>query len=150
MAGDIRFKHPFTCIVGGPTGSVNSTFCTRLLQTFDTLCTEPDFPGGNTWCYIEQSVVPQRQLAALKKNVQVQETLPEKFENAQGLTSSFILDDLLNEAFSRAVCDLFTKGSHHRNLNVILITKNVLHQAPHCRDISLNAKYLVALKTFAI
>jgi hypothetical protein len=38
------------------------------------------------------------------------------------------------------VCDLFTKGSHHRNPNVILIT-----QAPHCRYISLNAKYLVAL-----
>ena len=48
--------------------------------------------------------------------------------------------------FSQAVCDLFTKGSHHRNLSVILITQNFFHQAPHCRDISLNAKYLVALK----
>jgi hypothetical protein len=48
--------------------------------------------------------------------------------------------------FSRAVCDLFTKGSHHRNRSVILITQNFFHQAPHCRDISLNAKYLVALK----
>jgi hypothetical protein len=44
------------------------------------------------------------------------------------------------------VCDLFTKGSHHRNLGVILIPQNFFHQAPHCRDISLNAKYLVALK----
>jgi hypothetical protein len=44
------------------------------------------------------------------------------------------------------VCQLFTKGSHHRNLSVILITQNIFHQAPHCRDISLNAKYLVALK----
>ena len=30
--------------------------------------------------------------------------------------------------------------------DVILITQNFFHQAPHCRDISLNAKYLVALK----
>ena len=70
----------------------------------------------------------------------------ENFENAQGKPCLFILDDLLNEVYSGAVCDLFTKGSHHRNLSVILITQNFFHQAPHCRDISLNAKYLVALK----
>jgi len=147
MASDIRFKHPFTCIIGGPTGSGNSTFCIRFLQNLDTLCTEPDFPGGIIWCYSEQSSVPQQQLAALKKkNVQIHEGLPENFGNTQGLPCLFILDDLLNEVFSRAECDLFIKGSHHRNLSVILITQNFFHQAPHCRDISLNAKYLLALK----
>jgi hypothetical protein len=64
----------------------------------------------------------------------------------QGLQCLFVLDVLLKKAYSRAVCDLFTKGSHHRNLSVILITQNFFYQAPHCRDISLNAKYLVALK----
>jgi len=146
MASDIRFKHPFTCIIGGPTGSRKSTFCIRFLQNLDTLSTEPDFPGGIICCYSEQSVVPHQTLAALRKNLRVREGLPEKFENAQGLPCLFILDDLLNEVFSRAVCDPFTKGSHHRNLSVILITQNFFHQAPHCRDISLNAKYLVALK----
>ena len=90
--------------------------------------------------------MPQHQLAALKKNVQVCVGLPDNFENAQGLPCLFNLDDLLNEVFSGTVCDLFTKGRHHRNLSVILITQNFFHQAPHCRDISLNAKYLVALK----
>jgi hypothetical protein len=90
--------------------------------------------------------VPHQQMTALKKNVQVREGQPENFENLQGLTCLFILDDLLNEVYSRALCDLFTKGSHHRNLSVILITQIFFHQAPHCRDISLNAKYLVALK----
>jgi len=146
MASDIRCKHPFTCITGGSTGSGKSTFCTRFLQNLDTLCTESDFPGGIIWCYNEQSSVPQQQLSALNKNVQIHEGLPENFENAQGLPCLFILDDLLNEVFSRAVCDLFSKGSHHRNFSVILITQNVFHQAPHCRDISLNAKYLVSLK----
>jgi len=44
MASDTRFKHPFTCIIGVPTGSGKS-FCIRFLQNLDTLCTEPDFPG---------------------------------------------------------------------------------------------------------
>jgi hypothetical protein len=57
-----------------------------------------------------------------------------------------VLDDLLNEAYSREVYDLFTKGSHHRHISVILITQNVFHQGRFSRDISLNAKYLVVLK----
>jgi hypothetical protein len=92
--------------------------------------------------------VLQQQLAALKKNVQVRGSLPENFENAQGQACLFILDDLLNEMYSRTVYDLFTKGTHHRILSVILITQTFFYQAPHCRDISLNRKYLVALKSF--
>ena len=43
-------------------------------------------------------------------------------------------------------CANFTKGSHHRNISVILITQNLFHQGNHCRTISLNAKYIVVLK----
>jgi len=146
MSSDIKFKHPFTCIIGGSTGSGKTMFCIRFLQNLDTLCSEPDFPGGIIWCFREKSAVPQQKLVALKKNVQIHEGLPEKFENAQGLPCLFILGDLLNEVFPRAVCDLFTKGSHLRNRSVILITQNFFHQSAHCRDISVNAKYLVALK----
>jgi hypothetical protein len=85
-------------------------------------------------------------MAALKKNVQICEDLRKNFENAQGQPCIFSLDDFLNEVFSQAVFDLFTKDSHHRNLSVILITNKFSHQAPLCRDISLNAKYVVALK----
>jgi hypothetical protein len=90
--------------------------------------------------------VPHHQLTALNKNVEIREGLPENFKNTEGLPCLFILDDLLNVVYSRAVCNLFTKGSHHRNLSVILITQNFFHEAPHCRDISLNAKYLVVIR----
>ena len=46
-----------------------------------------------------------------------------------------IVDDLLNDVYSKHVCDL------------ILITQNLFHQGCYYfRDISLNAKYLVLLK----
>jgi len=69
------------------------------------------------------------------------------FINTWGEPCLFILDDMLNDAYSSGlVCDLFTKGSHHRNISFILITLNIFHQSKHCNEISLNATYLVLLK----
>ena len=39
--------------------------------------------------------------------------------------------------------NLFTRGSHHRNLSVIYIVQNLFHQRKGSRSISLNSHYLV-------
>ena len=57
-----------------------------------------------------------------------------------------MLDDLLNEAYSRDVCDLLTKDSHIRNTRVTPITRNLFQQGRFGTDISINAKYLVVFK----
>ena len=41
---------------------------------------------------------------------------------------------------------LFTKGSHHRNTSVLLLTQNIFHQNKHSRTVSLNAHYMVLFK----
>jgi hypothetical protein len=144
---DLQFKQPFTCIISSLTGSGKSSLCIRLLQHLDTLCTEHNYHGDIVWCYSEKSAVPTYDLVELGKEIHYREGVSTEFGKATGgLPSLFILDDLLNEAYFREVCNLFTKGSHHRNLGVILITQNLFHQGKHCRDISLNAKYLVLLK----
>jgi hypothetical protein len=136
--------YTFTCIISGPTGSVKSSLCNRLLQHRDTLFNERDFLRGILWCYSEKTAVLTHELG---NKIRFHEGVPTEFVmSAEGMPSLIILDDLLNEAFSREVCDLFTKGSHHHNLSVILITQNLLHQGKHCLDISLNAKYLVLRK----
>jgi hypothetical protein len=91
MAGDIRFKHPFTCIIGGSTGSRNPTFCIRFLQNLDTLFREPNFAGGIIWCNSEQSAVPRQQLKALRKNVQIHEGVPENLKTSRAYYVSLIL-----------------------------------------------------------
>jgi len=73
MADDIRFKHPFTCIVSGPSGSVMSSFTLRLVQHLDSLCTEHNFSGGIIWWYSEKYAVPLEKLAFLHKNVSFHE-----------------------------------------------------------------------------
>ena len=147
MGDHVKFKHPFTCIVAGPTGSGKRNFVIKLLQKLESLCTESLFEGGIIWCYSEETAVPKQQLSKLRLNITYQEGLPETYGNAEGEPSFVILDDLLQQVYSKNVCDLFTKGSHRRNISVLLLTQNILHQAAHSRDISPNAKYLVLFKT---
>jgi len=52
----------------------------------------------------------------------------------------------MDSAYSTKVSELFTKGSHHRNISVVLITQNLFHQGPSSRDISLNSRYIVVFK----
>ena len=96
------------------------------------------------WCYGEKSAVPSRH--QLPGNVRFKEGVPEEFGSANGEPCLVILDDLLNNFYSKQVCELFTRVSHHRNINVTLIIQNLFHQGRFCWDISLNAHYIVALK----
>jgi len=96
------------------------------------------------WCYGEKSAVPSRQ--QVPANVRYNEGVSEDFVSVNGEPCLVILDDLLTDVYSKQVCELFTRGSHRRNISVILITQNLFHQGRFCRDISLNSHYIVALK----
>jgi GTPase SAR1 family protein len=148
MSHDLRFKHPFSCIISGPSGSGKSSFCIRFLQNLDTLCTERNFDGGILWCYGEKNAIPSQQLASIDAvgRVRYHEGVTENVLNEEDRPCLINLDDLSNEVYSKEVCHLFTKGSHHRSISVILIIQNLFHLGRYCRDISLHAKYLVHLK----
>ena len=53
-----------------------------------------------------------------------------------------VLDDQMGVASSNtSVSELFTKGSHHRNLTVIYLVQNVYNKSKSQRTISLNSHY---------
>ena len=52
----------------------------------------------------------------------------------------------MESAYSTKVSQLCTKGSHHPNISLVVITQNVFHQGPSSRDISLNSKRIVVFK----
>ena len=113
------------------------------MQNLESLSTETWIDGGILWYYGESNAVPPVDVG---RRIQFHEVVPDNFANAGNKPCIIILDDLLNEAYSKEVCHLFTKGSHHRNISVLLRTQNLFQQAKHCRDVSLNAKYIVLLK----
>ena len=60
----------------------------------------------------------------------------------------FILDDQMRDsAKSSDICELFTEGSHHRNLSVICLVQNMSYQGKESRTISLITQYLVLFKS---
>ena len=59
----------------------------------------------------------------------------------------FIIDDLMKEATQNAdICNLFTEGSHHRNLSVICVLQNLYYKGKENRTMSLNSQYIVLFK----
>jgi GTPase SAR1 family protein len=133
-----QFTHPFTLILSGPSGSGKSTFLVKMLKNLKHLV-NPSIKRV-TWCYSEHNSIPKL------TNVDFYKGIPDTFENPENEEILLILDDLMMDAYNNKICELFTKGSHHRNLSVILVTQNIFHQGARTRDISLNTKYFIVFK----
>ena len=73
----------------------------------------------NMWCYSQW-----QPLYATIKDVEFRQGLPD-FEKLKSCL--LVLDDMMDHLESE-VADLFTRGSHHKNISVIAVTQNVFHQ----------------------
>ena len=134
----LPFKHPFTCLIAGPTGSGKTVFTVRLIENALTLIEPP--PERIIWCY----GVYQKFFNSVK-NVEFVEGLPdiESFDGKQ--RTLLIMDDLMHETDER-VSKLFTQVSHHKNLSILYLTQNLFYGSKQSRTISLTSHYLVLFK----
>ena len=145
-----RFQlvHPFTCMVAGMTGSGKTVWVQSLLQQAQTVIDQP--PERIIWCY-SQWQNAYTQLLMMIPTIEFVKGIPESLENDSYLDINkrnlIVIDDQMIEAGKdNRIVNLFTKGSHHRNLSVIYIVQNLFHQGKGNRSISLNSHYLVLFK----
>lgn len=132
-----HFEHPFTAIVAGPSGCGKSNFVCEFLKNMNQLC-NTEF-NNILWCYDEMQ--PLYNLS----DVTYYQGIPDLSMFNGKDPQLIIIDDLMRECDGRVV-DIFTKGSHHRNLSVFYITQNLFHQGKGQRDISLNSSYIIYFK----
>jgi len=135
---DVRFKHPFTCIVSGPTGCGKSFFVFEFLDNLNEIVTP--VPQAVVYCYGEY----QSRFGAYPW-VRFHEGLP-KNDMFDGTPTLVIIDDLMQET-DDSVTNLFTKISHHRSVSVVYLTQNVFYKNKQSRTLSLNAHYMILFKS---
>ena len=140
MELDPRWKTPFRCIISGPSGCGKTYFVERFIRNIG-LMTDPP-PTEIIWAYAEWQPTYDR-LRPL--GVQFVEGIPDTSHWDVNTRRLCILDDLMDET-NASVTQLFTKGSHHRNISVIQILQNLFSKNKEARTISLNSNYLVLFK----
>jgi len=114
----LPFRHPFTCIVSGPTQCGKTTFIMQLITHAQTII-EPSLKRI-VYCYGEY----QRAFDTIRDQVHFHEVLPQVHQFDGRQRSLLILDDLMAEA-GDSVANVFTKISHHRNVSVVFLTTTV-------------------------
>ena len=139
----LNFQHPFSMMVTGPSQSGKTEWTRKLLLS--PLIQPP--PERILWCFGQWQPLYEE----LQKRIPCIEFvhgIPDYLHSSQFIgpdkRNLIILDDLMTEAkCDQRIADLFTKGSHHRNISIVYLTQNVFSQGKACRDIALNTQYLV-------
>jgi len=137
-----QIQTPLTACVAGPSKSGKTQWILKFLQHLDVLLDKS--PSTIVWCYGELGGVPKE----VQNNPSIQKHCGVPTEDSGLLTenSLIILDDLMQEAYNQNISDLYTRGSRHRKISIILLTQNLFHQSKNSRDISLSTRYFVLLK----
>jgi len=140
----LKFIHPSTFLVSGPTGCGKTRFVARLI--LENLI-EP-IPTKLIWIYSEwQNLYDE--LLSVKPEIEFIKGLKEELYDSLNASNRnlVILDDQMSLAGdSKILSKLFTDGSHHRNLSIIYIVQNLFHQGRSHRTVSLNSQYIILFK----
>lgn len=147
---DIQFRHPFTSIISGSTGSGKSEWVMKLLSRSRVLLTEPVVEI--LYCYGELNAnVLELQRAGQIKGIKVyaHNGVPTEDEVRQrarrtGGKLLMILDDLMVGMSQQFLDTLFTRGSHNWGVSVVLISQHLFMK--ELRVARNNSHYLVLLR----
>ena len=142
----LSFRHPTTILIAGPTQAGKSFFFNQVLENHLIQ------PSPSRIIYVYADHHPD--LSHLKH-------LYSQVEFVQGMKNFLpllptidpdernlvVIDDQMAEAGKlEEMSNLFTKGSHHRNITVVYIVQNVFDKGKVHRTISLNSHYIVLFK----
>lgn len=142
-----QFTHPFTANVSGPTSCGKTYFVKLLLQNCLTKIDPP--PERIIWLYKRWQLLYDVIKDTVSPSVEFIRGIPMDLEEDSFLNPQtrnlLILDDMMSTASKDTrINELFTEGSHHRNLSVIAINQNLFYNKdPTQRR---NCHYLVLFK----
>jgi hypothetical protein len=138
------FKSPMTCLIGGPTSCGKSTFIFELLKHRNVLFDIPpakivySLPESQTICFPDH--------LKQDKDFSIHHGIP-SFENFDDKQHRLVIIDDQAAEIGDDVVAMFTRGSHHFFVSVIVLTQNIFLPNPKFRTLSLNAHILILFKS---
>lgn len=140
----ICFQSPWRMLLAGPSMCGKSSFIYRLLTHADELIDNP--PQYVLYHYGEYQPLYTK-MATEMNHIKFFEGVPQDMESQidSSRPGLIILDDLIKEvADTKWLTGLFTKGSHHKNISVLLVSQNLFEKG--LRTPSLNCDYITLFK----
>lgn len=133
------FFHPFTCTISGPSGCGKTQLLMSILDQRDELISLP--PERIIYCYATW----QEKFSEYESFIEFKKGIYEDMENLNKDTRNLIIfDDLMTECQNDlSIQNLFTRGSHHLNISVFMLTQNIFNKGKFSRTINLNSHYTI-------
>jgi hypothetical protein len=141
---DFSFKHPTTIQVSGPSRCGKTQLVLRILEH---KLIQPS-PTRIVWVYAEDQPA-YKKAAEINPKIEFirgwSDELYEQFMPDE--RNLLIVDDQMDEAgSSKTLTNLFTKGSHHRNLTILYLLQNIYNSGTSQRTVSLNTHYNIVFR----
>ena len=144
MAVAFCFTHPSNVIVAGPTGCGKTFFVNNVLKhrLFEPI------PHRLVVVYAEWQHYYDDWRDWYPTAEFVHGFTPDIYERFDAhQTNLLVIDDQMGEAGkSSTLLNLFTRGSHHRNLSILYLVQNIFDKGAVMRSVNLNAQYIVTFK----
>ena len=156
------FRHPFTMVVSGFTGSGKTVWVMQLCDNVNNVIENGEGGGGITsifYCYgaLNDNVLKLKHRESTSSSVDKESERRVKIVTHNGIPSEerikeeahdrkllLILDDLMILAKSAFLDTLFTLGSHNWGVSVVLVTQHLFSR--EMRIARNNAHYIVLLR----
>ena len=144
----LPFEACSSMCITGQTGAGKTVWLYQLLRQLKHMYTIP--PVHILYCYgIFQPLFDEMERTlpnfTAKQGLPTLDELDEYTKDRQHKV--IVIDDLMHSVVqNRNIELLFTQGTHHRCVSVILITQNLFPRGKHARTIALNTWYLVLMK----
>jgi len=142
MDFDFRLRHPFVFICSGGTQSGKSTLISEIITRRHEIIT-PKIEKV-IYCYTEAQPELFRYLSERAEGIEFNRGLDVDIPEGNSIPTLVILDDFMEELATSKQGSLFTRGSHHRSISVIVTLQNFFYKG--CRTMTLNAKYVTIAK----
>jgi hypothetical protein len=142
---DYSLRAPFSMVISGMPSSGKSTLTGELLRRRrEVILTKNGKPIDKImYCYAEHQPAFFHQLKKDIPQIVFHHGLPDEYGEDE--PSIVVLDDLMHEASkSNEALAAFTRGSHHRNICLVILVQNFFHK--NLRGITSSCHYMCFMK----